>query len=85
MSYDMSTTLKILKLRQKQTYLNGLIDGMEELEKHMNKHYLSDSEVDSDFSTMLYVANDELFSNYIYRVEEIDREIEELEKEEANV
>ena len=85
MSYDMNITIKIIKLRRKQAYLNGLIDGMEELEKHLDKYYLSDSEADSDFSTMLYIANEELFSDYIFSVEEIDREIEELEKEEANV
>tara|TARA_Y100000004_G_scaffold27813_1_gene28531 strand:+ start:6985 stop:7230 length:246 start_codon:yes stop_codon:yes gene_type:complete len=71
-------TIKIMKLRKKQAYLKGIIDGMEELEKHLNDTYLKDTKKDEDFGVMVYRANDELQSHYFYHLDVVETEIEEL-------
>ena len=88
---DVNITIQILKTKQKKIYLQGMIDGIEALEKHFEEHYLDDDEKENlddkeySISTKLYMASDSLASFYICQLEEVEQEIEELlEKDKAN-
>ena len=89
MSVD--NTIQVLKLRHRQSYLKGMIDGIEALEKDFGKDYLDDDEKEKlddkgfSISTRLYMASDCLSSFYICKLEEVEQEIEELlEKDKEN-
>lgn len=83
-------TVALLKLRQKQTYLQGIIDGIEALDEYFGKDFIDEDEYGNDkeysIGTKLYMASDSLASFYICQLEEVEQEIEELlEKEKENV
>lgn len=77
-------TVELLKLRQKQTYLKGMIDGIVALEEHFGKDFLDEDEKekldDKEYSigTRLYMAADSISSFYICQLEEVEQEIQEL-------
>lgn len=83
---DVSITIQILKAKQRKTYLQGMIDGIEALEKDFGEHYLHDDEKEKlcekgySLSTRLYMASESLASFYICELEEVEQEIEELLK-----
>lgn len=81
---DVNTTIQILKIKQKKIYLQGIIDGIEALERHFREHYLDDNEKLDDsehgIDTRLYISSDSLSSFYICQLEEVEQEIEELLK-----
>jgi hypothetical protein len=88
---DVNITIQILKAKQKKIYLQGMIDGIEALEKHFEEHYLDDDEKEKldekgySIGTRLYMASDSLSSFYICDLEEVEQEIEELlEKDKEN-
>ena len=79
MSVD--NTIKVLKLRHRQSYLKGVVHGIEELRKGLqeDKSYLTDNkDLLEEVSLTIYVAADEIESFYYCELEEVEMEIEKL-------
>ena len=79
---DMENTIAILRLRRRQAYLQGVINGIEQLESDLIKSFEGE---EVDVPVPVYMVADNLASHFIFELEQLELEIEEkLEKEKDN-
>jgi hypothetical protein len=75
-----SNTLEIVKLRQKEAYYNGMMDGIEEFISVLTEHYFKDK--DDPVKCPLYEASENMYGYYMMVVEETQEKITELMQKE---
>ena len=78
---DMENTIAILRLRKRQAYLQGVINGIEQLENDLIKSF-EGKEV--DVPVPVYMVADSLASHFIFELEQVELEIEEKLKEDED-
>jgi hypothetical protein len=71
---------KIIKLRQKEAYYAGMMDGIEEFVDVLNKHYFNEKDDPARYS--LYEASESMYGYYMMVVEETQEKITELMQKE---
>jgi hypothetical protein len=71
-----SRTLEYVKLRQKEAYYNGIMDGIEEFISVLTEHYFKDK--DDPVKYPLYEASENMYVYYMMLVEETQEKITEL-------
>lgn len=76
-----SNTLEIVKLRQKEAYYNGMMDGIEEFISVLTKHYFNDKDDPARYP--LYEASENMYGYYTMVVEETKEKITELMQKES--
>lgn len=84
MRQEFANHMKIVKLRQKEAYYAGMMDGIEEFIHVLNKHYFNDKDDPARYP--LYEASESMYGYYMQIVEDTQDEITELmQKERADV
>lgn len=79
---DMDNTIAILRLRRRQAYLQGVINGIEQLESDLDRTFEGQK---VDIPVPLYMVSENLASHFISELEEVETQIEEkLEKDKDN-
>ena len=72
-----STTLEIVKLRQKEAYYQGMINAVEEMSNLLNEHYFKDN---SSAQNAVYEISENMYGFYISYVEEVQDEVLRLQQ-----
>ena len=73
-----STTLEIVKLRQKEAYYQGMINAVEEMSNLLNERYFKD---DSSAKNAVYEISDSMYGHYVFYVEQVQDDILRLQQE----
>jgi hypothetical protein len=72
-----SNTLELVKLRQKEAYYSGMIDGVDEMSKHLNEQYFKDNTTPQD---AVYELSEILYAYYVGYLEETQEEVYKLQQ-----
>jgi hypothetical protein len=80
MRQQFADQLEIVKLRQKEAYHTGIMDGIEEFIDVLNKHYFKDKDDPAKYP--LYEASENMYGYYMMVVEETQDKITELMQKE---
>ena len=80
MRQQFADQLEIVKLRQKEAFYSGRIDGIEELVEVLKDHYFKDKNDPARYA--LYEASENMYGYYMMVVEETQDKITELMQKE---